>query len=318
MATLTDAKDLVPYLSQLVPLLRGVLVDPVPEARSTAAKSLGGLVERLGEVNFPTLIETLLAVLKSPASGVDQQGAAQGLSEVLAGLGVDRLEGLLPTILANTSSPRSYVREGHISLLIFLPATFGDRFSPYLGRIIQPVLSGLADDSDYVREASMKAGKMIVANHSSKAIDLLLPELELGLFDESWRIRQSYVHSFIVFFLSNSNLLSSSAFRSVQLVGDLLFRLSGVTGKPDEDDEGDEDEEGGNSTEVTKRALVDTLGKDRRDRVLAALYIVRQDSAGVVRQAAIHVWKSLVQNTPRTVREVLPVLSELLFSLRLL
>ncbi len=85
---------------------------------------------------------------------------------------------------------------------------------------------------------------MIVANHSSKAIDLLLPELELGLFDESWRIRQSYVHSFIVFFLSNSNLLSSSAFRSVQLVGDLLFRLSGVTGKPDEDDEGDEDEEG--------------------------------------------------------------------------
>lgn len=199
MATLTDAKDLIPYLTQLVPLLRGVLVDPVPEARSTAAKSLGGLVERLGETNFPTLIDTLLAVLKSPASGVDQQGAAQGLSEVLAGLGVDRLEGLLPTIIANTSSPRAYVREGHISLLIFLPATFGDRFSPYLGRIIQPVLSGLADDSDYVREASMKAGKMIVANHSTKAIDLLLPELELGLFDESWRIRQRFAFSFFVF-----------------------------------------------------------------------------------------------------------------------
>lgn len=92
-----------------------------------------------------------------------------------------------------------------------------------------------------------------------------------------------------------------------------MFRLSGVTGKPDEDEDGEDDEEGGNSTEVTKRALVDTLGKDRRDRVLAALYIVRQDSAGVVRQAAIHVWKSLVQNTPKTVREVLAVLSELNF-----
>lgn len=115
------------------------------------------------------------------------------MSEILAGLGVDRLESLLPTILANTSSPRAYVREGHISLLIFLPATFGERFSPYLGRIIQPVLSGLADDSDYVRDASMRAGRMIVANHSSKAIDLLLPELELGLFDVSWRIRQRFV-----------------------------------------------------------------------------------------------------------------------------
>lgn len=190
-ATLTEAKDLVPYLSQLVPLVREVLVDPVPEARTTAAKSLGGLVERLGEDNFPDLIDTLMAMLKVPSSGVDQQGAAQGVSEILAGLGTDRLEDLLPTILANTSSPRTYVREGHISLLVFLPVTFGDRFSPYLGRIIQPVLGGLADDSDFVREASMRAGRMIVANHSSKAIELLLPELERGLFDEAWRIRQS-------------------------------------------------------------------------------------------------------------------------------
>jgi hypothetical protein len=37
----------------------------------------------------------------------------------------------------------------------------------------------------------MRAGRMIVANHSSKAIELLLPELERGLFDEAWRIRQS-------------------------------------------------------------------------------------------------------------------------------
>lgn len=189
MATLTEAKDLIPYLSQLIPLLRDVLIDPVPEARSTSAKSLGALVERLGENNFPDLVDSLMAVLKSPSSGVDQQGAAQGLAEVLQACGIDRLEGLLPTILTNTSNPRTYVREGHISLLIFLPVTFGDRFSPYLGRIIQPVLNGLADDSDYVREASMRAGRMIVANHSTKAIDLLLPELEIGLFDESWRIR---------------------------------------------------------------------------------------------------------------------------------
>ncbi|GAA5862432.1 hypothetical protein JCM1840_004179 [Sporobolomyces johnsonii] len=293
MATLTEAKDLTPYLNQLVPLLRGVLVDPVPEARSTAAKSLGGLVERLGENNFPDLIDTLMGILKSPASGVDQQGAAQGVSEILAGLGTDRLEDLLPTILNNTSSPRTYVREGHISLLVFLPVTFGDRFSPYLGRIIQPVLSGLADDSDFVREASMRAGRMIVANHSTKAIDLLLPELETGLFDEAWRIRQS----------------------SVQLIGDLLFRISGISGKVQEDeDEGDEEkeEDAAPGMDAAKKALIEGLGRDRRDRVLAAIYIVRQDAVGAVRQAAIGVWKALVSNTPRTVREILPVLMQTL------
>ncbi|GAA5901674.1 hypothetical protein JCM8208_001574 [Rhodotorula glutinis] len=291
MATLTEARDLVPYLNQLVPLLRDVLVDPVPEARSTAAKSLGGLVERLGENNFPDLIESLMSVLKSPAAQVDQQGAAQGVSEVLAGLGVDRLEELFPTILQNLSSPRVFIREGHISLLVFLPVTFGDRFSPYLGKIIQPVLSGLADDSDFVREASMRAGRMIVANHSTKAIDLLLPELEQGLFDESWRIRQS----------------------SVQLIGDLLFRISGISGKISEEEDGeDEAEEAAPGMDAAKKALIDGLGKERRDRVLAAIYIVRQDAVGGVRQAAIGVWKALVPNTPRTVREILPILMSII------
>ncbi|KAK4055085.1 translational activator of GCN4 [Microbotryomycetes sp. JL201] len=292
MATLTEAKDLSPYLNQVVPLLRGVLIDPVPEARSTAAKSLGALVERLGENNFPDLIDSLMAVLKSQTSGVDQQGAAQGLAEVLQACGIDRLEGVLPMIIANTSSPRTYVREGHINLLVFLPVTFGDRFSPYLGRIIQPVLNGLADDSDFVREASMRAGRMIVANHSTKAIDLLLPELERGLFDESWRIRQS----------------------SVQLVGDLLFRISGISGKTTEEDEVDEDqpEEIELGTDAARKALIETLGKDRRDRVLAALYIVRQDAIGAVRQAALQVCKALVGNTPRTVREILPVLMQVI------
>ncbi|GAA5827172.1 hypothetical protein JCM11251_001152 [Rhodosporidiobolus azoricus] len=288
-ATLTEGKDLIPYLPQLVPLVRDVLVDPVPEARSTAAKSLGGLVERLGENNFPDLIDSLMSILKSPTSGVDQQGAAQGVSEILAGLGTDRLEDLLPTILNNTSSPRTYVREGHISLLVFLPVTFGDRFSPYLGRIIQPVLSGLADDSDFVREASMRAGRMIVSNHSTKAIELLLPELETGLFDEAWRIRQS----------------------SVQLIGDLLFRISGISGKISEDEDGEDDaEESTPGMDAAKKALIEGLGRERRDRVLAAIYIVRQDAVGAVRQAAIGVWKALVSNTPRTAREILPTLMQ--------
>ncbi|KDE04239.1 hypothetical protein MVLG_05338 [Microbotryum lychnidis-dioicae p1A1 Lamole] len=291
MATITESQDLIPHLQQLVPLLRGVLIDPVPEARSTAAKSMGALVERLGENNFPDLVESLMAVLKSPSSGVDQQGAAQGLAEVLQACGIDRLEGVLPTILSNTSNPRVYVREGHISLLVFLPATFGERFSPYLGRIIQPVLNGLADDSDYVRDASMRAGRMIVANHSTKAIDLLLPELESGLFDPSWRIRQS----------------------SVQLVGELLFRVSGVSGKVDGDEDAEDDvDEPSIGSDAARKALLETLGREKRDCVLSGLYIVRQDSVGVVRQAALHVWKALVSNTPRMVREILSVLMQII------
>lgn len=136
-------------VTKFMPLVHVVLVDPVPEARGTAAKALGTLVERLGEDCFPDLVNGLLVTLRSDTSGVDRQGAAQGLSEVLSGLGMDRLEGLLPEIITNASSPRHYVREGFISLLVYLPTTFGHRFSPHLGRIIPPILAGLADESEY-------------------------------------------------------------------------------------------------------------------------------------------------------------------------
>ncbi|CAH7688084.1 armadillo-type protein, partial [Phakopsora pachyrhizi] len=291
LATLAEAKDLSPYLPQLVPKVRQVLVDPVPEARATAAKALGSLVERLGEESFPDLVPSLLDTLRTDAPGIDQQGAAQGLSEIMSGLGTEKLDDILPEIILNTGSSKVYVREGFISLLIFLPATYGERFSPYLGRIIRPVLNGLADDSDYVREASMRAGRMIITNHSTKAVELLLPELEQGLFHESWRIRQS----------------------SVQLLGDLLFRVSGITSKAELEQEDVEEEETTlPSAEASRAALVEALGNDCRDRVLAAVYIIRQDSSGIVRSASVHIWKALVNNTPKVVREIMPTLMRIL------
>ncbi|PLW51845.1 hypothetical protein PCASD_00862 [Puccinia coronata f. sp. avenae] len=291
LATLAESKDLSPYLPQLMPRVRQVLVDPVPEARATAAKALGSLVERLGEESFPELVPSLFDTLRTEVPGVDQQGAAQGLSEIMSGLGTEKLDDLLPDIITNTSSPKAFVREGFISLLVFLPATYGDRFSPYLGRIIRPVLNGLADDSDYVRDASMRAGRMIVINHSTKAIELLMPELEQGLFHESWRIRQS----------------------CIQLLGDLLFRISGIAAKADlGNEEGEEDEVAMPTADASRVALVDTLGKERRDRVLAAVYITRQDSSSIVRTTSVHIWKALVNNTPKTAREIMPTLMQTL------
>jgi len=191
LASLTDSKDFVPYLDELMPMVHNVLIDPVPEARATAAKALGTLVERLGEIHFPDLVPSLLRTLKTNTSAVDRQGAAQGLSEVLSGLGMERMEALLPDVIANARSPRATVREGFMSLLVFLPATFGTRFQPHLPKIIPPILSGLADAEEFVRDAAMKAGRMVVNNYSNKAIDLLLPELERGMVDSGWRIRVS-------------------------------------------------------------------------------------------------------------------------------
>ncbi|SJL18223.1 uncharacterized protein ARMOST_21801 [Armillaria ostoyae] len=79
--------------------------------------------------------------------------------------------------------------------------------------------------------------------------------------------------------------------------------VSGISGKTSDLDE--EDVTDASTAESSRRALVGVLGVERRDRLLAALYLVRQDGVSVIRQSSIQIWKVLVNNTPGTVREIL-------------
>ncbi|KAF2819606.1 ARM repeat-containing protein [Ophiobolus disseminans] len=282
LAYLTERKDLVAHLPILVAGLRVAIVDPVPTTRATASKALGSLVEKLGEDALPDLIPSLMSTLKSDTGAGDRLGSAQALSEVLAGLGTGRLEETLPSILQNVASNRPSVREGFMSLFIFLPACFGNSFANYLSKIIPPILGGLADDVESIRDTALRAGRLLVKNFATKAIDLLLPELERGLADDSYRIRLS----------------------SVELVGDLLFNLTGISGKVEEEEVEEGAKEAGQS-------LLEVLGEEKRNKVLSALYICRNDTSGLVRTAAVNVWKALVA-TPRTLRELVPTLTQLL------
>lgn len=285
LAHLTERKDLIAHLPMLVAGLRVAIVDPVPTTRATASKALGSTIEKLGEEALPELIPSLMNTLRSDTGAGDRLGSAQALSEVLAGLGTGRLEETLPTILQNVASSKPSVREGFMSLFIFLPACFGNSFANYLSKIIPSILAGLADDVESIRDTALRAGRLLVKNFATRAIDLLLPELERGLADDSYRIRLS----------------------SVELVGDLLFNLTGISGKQ-EAEEGEELEE--NAREAGS-SLLEVLGEEKRNKVLSALYICRCDTSGLVRAAAINVWKALVA-TPRTLRELVPTLTQLL------
>lgn len=77
-----------------------------------------------------------------------------------------------------------------------------------------------------------------------------------------------------------------------------MFKVSGITSKAELGDE--EEMAEAVVAESSRRALTEVLGAERRDRILSALYLARQDAVNVVRQSSIHIWKALVHNTPRT------------------
>ena len=74
-------------------------------------------------------------------------------------------------------------------LLLFLPVCFGSQFSPYLNKIIPPILKGLADQDEEVRDTALKAGRLIVKNYAKRQLtccfqnwrmDCLIVVIELG------------------------------------------------------------------------------------------------------------------------------------------
>ncbi|KAL4028354.1 hypothetical protein IC575_011547 [Cucumis melo] len=285
----TEPKDMIPYTGLLLPEVKKVLVDPIPEVRSVAARAIGSLIRGMGEENFPDLVPWLFDTLKSENSNVERSGAAQGLSEVLAALGIDYFDHVLPDIIRNCSHQRAPVRDGYLTLFKYLPRSLGVQFQNYLQQVLPAILDGLADENESVRDAALGAGHVLVEHYAATSLPLLLPAVEDGIFNDSWRIRQS----------------------SVELLGDLLFKVAGTSGKALL--EGGSDDEG-SSTEAHGRAIIEVLGREKRDEILSALYMVRTDVSISVRQAALHVWKTIVANTPKTLKEIMPVLMNTLIS----
>ncbi|PPD70698.1 hypothetical protein GOBAR_DD32423 [Gossypium barbadense] len=285
----TEPKDMIPYIGLLLPEVKKVLVDPIPEVRSVAARAIGSLIRGMGEENFPDLVPWLFDTLKSDNSNVERSGAAQGLSEVLAALGTEYFENVLPDIIRNCSHQKASVRDGYLTLFKYFPRSLGAQFQNYLQLVLPAILDGLADENESVRDAALGAGHVLVEHYATTSLPLLLPAVEDGIFNDNWRIRQS----------------------SVELLGDLLFKVAGTSGKALL--EGGSDDEGA-STEAHGRAIIEVLGRDKRNEVLAALYMVRTDVSITVRQAALHVWKTIVANTPKTLKEIMPVLMNTLIT----
>eukprot|EP00520_Triparma_pacifica_P008503 CAMPEP_0118643320 /NCGR_PEP_ID=MMETSP0785-20121206/6328_1 /TAXON_ID=91992 /ORGANISM="Bolidomonas pacifica, Strain CCMP 1866" /LENGTH=2654 /DNA_ID=CAMNT_0006534975 /DNA_START=85 /DNA_END=8046 /DNA_ORIENTATION=+ len=277
-----DPKDFAPYMSTLLPGLKATLLDPIPDVRTTASKSVGSLARGLGVEQLPDLESWLRETLKSEdGTSVERSGAAQGLCEYLVAKGGNVVfEVMTNELIPLSTHPKATTREGVLWVLTFLPNVLNQNYAPLIDPSLPALLSGLSDESEPVREVAMRAGRVLIRSMGKTHTPKILPALESGLLDDNYRIRMA----------------------SLNLIGDLLSLLGGVqiSGVGSEDDT--------KGAEKAQAQIALALGSETRARVLARLYMSRSDTSSVVRQGAIQVWKTVVSVTPRTLREILPVL----------
>lgn len=109
----------------------------------------------------------------------------------MAGLGVEKLEKLMPEIVATASKMdiAPHVRDGYIMMFNYLPITFGDKFTPYVGPIIPCILKvGTIDHvegsvlrSQYAWVLLERQGSLPIGNRWQKA-----PSCSSGSSNSFW------------------------------------------------------------------------------------------------------------------------------------
>ncbi|CAD7957062.1 unnamed protein product [Amoebophrya sp. A25] len=276
-----EAKDIQPHLPVLLPALKITLVDPIPDVRATSAKAFGTLAQGLPEDLLGDLLPWLFQMLKSRESPVERSGAAHGLSEVLMALGSGRVDAFLPDLLETAAAPTTppEVKEGYLGLFVYLPMTMGGKgFEKWFQKVLEGLLKGMEEEYQTVRDVALRAAGGICKQFGATYTALILPPLEEGLFEQDWRIRHGSV---LLLMHVIESVLKANRMNTNQV--DLM------------------------SAEV--------MPPERRAYVLSSLYIVRSDDNASVRQAATSAWKQLVQNTPRCVKELLPILMRRLITL---
>ena len=284
---ITDPKIIIPYFPQMLPGLKECLVDPIPDVRATSAKALGSLMVGVGEEELSELVPWLLETISSEVSPVERSGAAQGLAEVSLSLNASRRLEILTAVIGLQGNTKVAAREGMVWCLSFFPSVLGEQYAQYISFTLPIVLQGLCDDNDGVREVALRAGQVMVSVLGSTHTHELLPGLSEGLFDDDWRIRLC----------------------SVSLLGDLLYLVGDTraAGMTDVDDD-----MGSSGSSRASLAIRAHIGDEDTNNVLAALYIARSDTSTGVRQGALQVWKTVVYNSPKTLKEVMPSLLDLL------
>ncbi|KAK9170877.1 HEAT repeat family protein [Cryptosporidium meleagridis] len=306
---LSDKTDIDPFLYLIENSIHITLTDPIPEIRLLTAKLCRALVTVTGQEKASSLLSWLFKTLSMEVGQTLKSGVSASLAEVLSAFGIEKFNQILPFIISqiqksgddsssqfenqeerlesnsvvestsasiSCAAAAASTREGYIGLFVYLPQSFGDDLGPLMPKILPVLLSRLGDESDSVREVALKACKALVVQFGSDHAAYILQPLEEGLGNDSWRVRLS----------------------SCSLLGTLLNRL--IKGQLDST---------GRALSTDTSAVGDSgFSMQRRSYILAAIYMARSDENTSVKNSATALWKSLVQNTPQTLKDILTIL----------
>lgn len=244
------------------------LGDALSEVRQFAARAIGKLSEKIGVENCEKFFKFIWDTLENEAANaIERGGAAQGMSEILNGLGLEYFEGQLPNIFEKIQDKRAHVREGYVGIFVFLPVIMKNSFEPFIKEILENICEYVSDDDERTREITLRVLRILIQNYGSSNAEMLMGPINDGFFSYNWQKRNS----------------------AIILSGEML--------------------------EVLHKSLQQEEHKDQKKMTLfyinyMSIYILRSDELEQIRNNATNIWKTYIENTPRTLKQAMPMLND--------
>ena len=149
---LQNYNDMISYSDIIIPDLKLALFDGNPSCRNEIAKTVGALIHILGLSYLNDMLSWITQFLEKESETVQRSGAAQAYAEILVNFGENIMEKYLKKIIDKIKEGNYIVKEGYLSLFVFLPGCLGDKFEKYFKDIFILIIESFSDEHEIVRK----------------------------------------------------------------------------------------------------------------------------------------------------------------------
>lgn len=113
--------------------------DISPDVRGYSSKALRSLTTKYPKLaNF--VLNKLKKTLMEPNTiSIEKAGNSQAFAEILGILDIQILHGIFENMLDLTMDNRMHVRESFLSVFVYLPIVFGDKYKKYVKQTVEKV-----------------------------------------------------------------------------------------------------------------------------------------------------------------------------------
>ena len=190
---LQNQNDLIQYMDIIVPDIKIALFDSDPNCRNEISKAVGALTKSLGPTYLTEMFKWLESFLEKDTDTVKRSGAAQGYAEILVSFEESYIDKYLMRLINKIQDGNHIIKEGYLSVFVFLPGCLGNKFEKYFELIFPLIIECFSDEHENVRNVSNKIFEICIKIFARKNTTQLVEPLLDRLFSENWRIRNSSI-----------------------------------------------------------------------------------------------------------------------------